>query len=971
MASAAEYLAATQLESHVQRFLTTLFSKPELPINPYPQLLEYFQRLEPVRPAISAALGPTTPLQSSTPVPLIASPQSSDQFYAAKHIAARLDVPALARIMEALAATRLFSVFEQTSPDVGYTVASLLVLVGRNVFFGTLHPVLEPVQLEQHTFVQGDKLEKAIAIFTAGLVKDVATFDRSPVCFFAGLVTTLPSYRQSEPPTEKRWSLEMVQSSKGVFTSAVKAAVVAKAKIFLHCFIAVHEDAGRTYWEVSKEYVLHHASPTATHSFAVDPTAAMDKGVFLHRDGAREFAERLHPVVNGVVDRERLLKAYAAHDFVATIHGLQLATLLSPDAAPTLPALLAITANPLITALRSAILRAQTLRRVVAIVAERPDLLAAERPTLVANACGIARDVEAVQYRFASSHWASLQPFVEQRLLPSLQAIPPAMNPARWATAAALLCELLDCVVARVTTDLTFADASQDVVVRLNAMTQPPPTTTAKSFFGKKKEAEPPVSQEVVRAPVPPAAAVIDLAAEAGRAWAVGKYPRLINTPTTQLQYVVDTRLDSALDAALVAIVYERTVPPEQVASALVQRLRPMAARHVVFQEQGPEVGALRPPQLATDPAAVRAWDGPGRWWGTGAALAMAAPVLECIAPSIEAASRVLGVQYASPSTLYSVHTCSAVHIEGALLASSRLLSFVEHVVIETVQRNTASRCTELFSDAVLQDLLKLMALPGVDVVGFDGGRASLSGADVKAQRERCRHLVEKAVMTNDAVCVTLVVHQSRVVKHYVLHVVEASAPRQTLSAMPLAWTNVFGTEADAAQVVAGTSALASYVDSLRQTAARRAPDLLEVFDATYRLCTLDADVHARHAQLVARVVASSVTVLAQAEALIETLGNLCGQCPSDDAEPARRHLDRIQELCASWIAPLEATFGAEHFLWGYPRWAALQAELTAAISRRRQNDVVQALEALRGLVLFVRLGWQTDIHALLPIAHG
>jgi hypothetical protein len=153
----------------------------------------------------------------------------------------------------------------------------------------------DPLAVEQHYIIKGEKLEKVVTVFAKQLIKDmyelVHHHDGSAPVWTAGLSITIPSYKKSiDRDIEKCWTLEAIQNARNAFFSAVKTAVVAKCTCSLTGYFRKTEpgfrgirDASYTaFYKMRKIYVLHHVPENGQppRSFCQRPTRATEEGSF-------------------------------------------------------------------------------------------------------------------------------------------------------------------------------------------------------------------------------------------------------------------------------------------------------------------------------------------------------------------------------------------------------------------------------------------------------------------------------------------------------------------------------------------------------------------------------------------------------------------------------------------------------------------------------------------------------------------
>ncbi|EQC25188.1 hypothetical protein SDRG_16939 [Saprolegnia diclina VS20] len=951
--SVAAYIAATEVQDEVQRFFAALFASTQLPPNPYPMLLDHFRRLEPSPAIVSTKRGPTTPVTTTSSSLSFASPASSGQFIARAHVAARLNVDALGRIYAALDASRLVTLYKTTTDD-AYTTTLFVVLVGRTVFSGPLQPVPTSLELQQHVVIQGEKLEKAIAIFVACLAKDVAmtTADNA---LTRGLVVTIPAYKSSDRATEKVWTSEMVSASRSAFSSAVKAALIARARIYI-CFYELPNERG--YRRITKDYILHHDATTTVRSFCQDASIALDQGVFFHPDALRVYVARLcnvYPERPEPIRRDRILLAHTKHNVLACLQELLLHVLWTPEApAPhVLESILAVTCQPLLTQLCHIV---ESVRRLLEVLT-----LTKAVQHLAPMLHDIAASVKALATSRESSFLPPLQAYLTEHVLPTLVDLPEVRDAAyssaypHWHSSLYSLLGLVDGVASSLARDIMLSERGVDALqlvdtlrtLSLSSLPAAAEKAAPTSFFGKKKKAaiRPAPSPIVVPSFGSPVDALcVDVVTETETALSQGRYPRAIATHVTQLQYVVDTRLDAALETTLVSIMYEQTLAPRSIYPTLVQRLCPKGAYFVLFQAKGPELPAAMPlfriaPQLATDdPMTVQFIDDPAPMAGTGVALALAPALVAATWAWLTTAPTFLGIEYTSTAALQADATW--------LWSHGCVVSFIEHIVIESVQSNNAStKAIELFSDAVLQDVLRLVARSDVLVVALAIGDSKILGPKaVQSQRDLTRHWVEKAVRALHPIELSLLVDARVVRKSYLLHVAKAATPLQAYTTQPLALSQVFTTLADAQRVLNSTP---------RESEPLRAPSRLEAWTAMYTASAKAPTV----ADCIRRCLCSSVATFVAAERRLEALVALAIYRTSD----ALLHLRR---LASAWLGDdLGVALSAPYLATYVQPWAAAYEDLVSALqANEMSDDVVSRLQTLRGVLLFVSLQWQSAV---------
>ncbi|KDO34078.1 hypothetical protein SPRG_01352 [Saprolegnia parasitica CBS 223.65] len=954
----AAYIAATEVQDEVKRFFSKLFASTQLPPNPYPMLLDHFRRLEPSPAIMSTQEGPTTHVPTTSSSLSFASPASSGQFIARAHMAARLDVEALGRIYAALNASRLVTLYKTTTTDDAYTTTLFVVLVGRSVFAGPLPTMRAPLELQQHIVVQGEKLEKVIAIFVACLAKDVA-MTTAENALTRGVVVTIPAYKSSDRATEKAWTHERVSASRSAFRSAVKAAVIAKARIYM-CVYAPPTENEHCIWRITKEYILHHDATTTVHSFCDDASLVLAKGVFFDPDALRLYVARLCTACPERLQPDRILQAYASHDVFECFQELLLHVLRTPEAPPPplLESILAVTSQPLLVTLSHI---AESVRRILEVLDLTNDV------QLVAP---MLREIAVDGLAGAeSSFLPPLQSFLTEHVLPTVVHLPDVHDGEygsaypRWHSSLYTLLGLVDGVVASLARDIALSErgvAALDHLKMLHTSSLPAATEKAAttSFFGiKKKKA---ASAPAPRTPGPPFASPIDalcvdVVAESEIALGQGRYPRAIATPVTQLQYVVDTRLDAALETALVPIMYEQALAPRRIYPTLVQRLGAKGAFFVLFQATGPELPTAMPlfrpaSQLSTDnPMAVQYIDDPAPMAGTRHALALAPALVAATWAWLATAPSFLGVEDTVPSTLFSLSSRAALQADATWLWShGHVVAFMEHIVVETVERSTAAstKAIERFSDAVLQDVLRLVARSDVLVVALAiGDNKVLGPKDLQSQRDLTRHWIEKAVRALDRIALSLLVDARVVSKAYLLHVAEASASLQAYTTQPLGLSQVFTTVAGAHQVLGST---------LRRSEPSTAPSRLETWTAMYAASVETAPVMA---DCIRRCLCSSVVTLATAVRRLEALLAIAVYRTGD----ALLHL---RQYSSAWLNEDVASVLRAPYLAAYVQpWAsAYDGLVTALQANEMHDDVVSRLQRLRGVLLFVSLQWQSAV---------
>ncbi|OQR86481.1 hypothetical protein THRCLA_10545 [Thraustotheca clavata] len=669
-----QYLSQSGIDNELQKFLSTLFANREVPGNPYPKMLDHFRQLEQIEVIIPPQCNATSILNIDGNDVKIASTINGNVF-AQKHIAERIDQSAICSILNSLEATRTCPIYKQSKID-ELTTTIFITAVGLNVFTGQIvKTTIDKLNLEQ-----GDKLEKIISVFTSILIKDL--YEQSSVVYSSKIQVTTPSYRQNEPPSVTIWTLEMIQSSKNAFISNIKAGVIAKSSICLQFIMEISLESCPKFCNVDKHYNLHHITNSSVRSFCENPWISIDQGIFFHREAIQFYVKCIKPTLEfrNKLFLTRIVQAYESHDFINCFDLALHYSLIEPKSTFPLSEIMTLTSNSNLVCFRNVSSLFNTIQKMIQLQSIEYTKV---YPQLQQITQVLVSQIECLCLQLNTSYMAQLRSFMQFYLKDI--AIVPEPN---FTTNARMkentnfsyhlrdtLTRVLKFLVDNIARDIAYhlSNGSTSIIYQINQMRaslQPTPRPVGKSFFSKKKPTDTSIiTNQIQNFFLPSPDYVIDILQETSDADAVGKYPRLITASVVQLQYLVDTRLDIAFTSVLSEILNDRILLPAKIYPTFVSRLRAFGARYIDCEVDTKK--QINTTQFSdTEMLSIEIYESekPSGYYGTRLALAFAQGNLENL-------------------------TISAYFNENLLQSNTIAMPFTEHIIIESLQRNTFRQC--------------------------------------------------------------------------------------------------------------------------------------------------------------------------------------------------------------------------------------------------------------------------------------
>ncbi|KAF0687234.1 Aste57867_20996 [Aphanomyces stellatus] len=999
------YIERIQIQAEIGRFWAKITTLSFVPPNPYPLLLDHFRSVE-----------AQWLVSQSSDAPNVQGGASKNLLFGRPRLLSRVDTAAVLSLFHRLN----ISAFSQSTDD-GFSVAVACSLVGLAAFHGpkAAFPRADDVELEHHVVVEGEKLERAITVFAKVVAKDAYdTHAMAGSVVGTGVVVAVPSFKKSEKDTQKLWTIGMIQASRIAFFNAVKTAVTARAPIFVREFRRVEyvDYCGRlgvtygSYIRVKRSFLLHIRVPNEpVRSFATNVDRAFVEGLFFSEDAQRAYLSVVPGESLGSTTQyaTNVVESYSACDFVcltqSLLHYVGVVD-VNGDSSGAFGSIfdqLRRITSALAGEFYALSLVPTTITELVAMLHENPEEYAMHVDAMREWVGQFAFDVTSLVRREVHSALFGLARTIEAALAGLV--LPDSISDTKSASVTiqtvARTCKYIRAhlfyVAQSMTRDMLVAISTSDgpshPIYLANQLVQAAKDDAAKtdanaSATKKKKPGkdtpEIVLTSALVEPLVPrPPKHGIDLAHEQLEAEATLTYPSTIADHAVRLQYIVDTRLDAAVESALMAVVFDGGMP-ENPYPTLIHHLRLVAARHVLSLLVAPPTTLL--PTAAVDSVfpTVKASsttdtddDDPTKScvvqyksiYGAPPALLLVPDSLIAVAKELPS-WRVCKVHYGSSTSAFSVTTWTSIYLRRLYnwiqCEQPHHVQVVEHIEVTplTTQSSSTRNALELFSDAVLQDAFNLMDQPDMALVWLRMGPTEtmpsalefvVGPSDIKSRRDHVRQRIEDAARARQWVQCRVCFGLNLVTKTYVLHLVDGARPRRCLAPaqLRLTQTQIFLTQDDASRALPTRRIKETEVD----VQGAGVDDLLDAYDSRVRQCTDGTAV------ATIGMVPSSLPTCVN-ESIQEDEGHVLATiCDTKIGMPTC-----VKEGIEAWLGRVQSLMEAPQFQSHLALLARGKLRVERAVAASTRLDASEVQLELEDVVVFlaaVRLNWQYDIH--------
>ncbi|ETW00595.1 hypothetical protein H310_07169 [Aphanomyces invadans] len=991
------YLERIKIGRDLDLFWTRLTTTKFLLPNPYPQLLRHLREIE------SQTNAWEVPLAT---VSVVNIPPSIGEFgvveggvFGRSRLVARVDGCRLAHLSKHLGCPW----YKQQSAD-GIASTTMTCLVGPAVFHGKGYlPTIHFLQLEQHVVIEGDNLERAITLFAHMIAKDAFDTQTSASSINQGVWVTIPSFKKSDKHTEKLWTLDAIQTSRVAFISAVKTAVAARVPCYVtefrHAppFNLGHGNGSQikcaiSYVRVHRELVMHFKPPNEVlTSFTRNPHRPLIEGVFFSEDALKAYVTKVAPPATTAVMEPYvapILSNYSVGNYLAMAYALVHHICVNEDSFQPIAQLGKVTlgfpGQLVVLAQTSALIQEMLTLQILT-----PTTTQLHLKQLWNMVAQHAHNVRTFLCQNSHSSLLGIRHTLEQ-LATALEIPSASTSEAVVVQSAVDACRrielLLEHAAQCVTRDVIETMRGDGGVVHpiqlVNRLAQTAAeeerTALAALTKTKLKRVAPktdnsPIAMSQLVEPDQPTLPLhgIDVDQEVQSAVASLTYPPLIAREAVYMQYIVDTRLDEALQSALSAIILEG-MPPNHF-PPFIQRLRAYAIRHSMSLAQAappplplhahpqPPPNQIRNDFADTDGTIVEVRG----LFGTARCTSFFPDSVVSMAAKVQSWPT-CPVQYTSPSALFTIQTWTSLYLRRFYMwledAPSQV-DVVEHIQVTTVQPTLqlTQKAAELFSDAVLQDVLTISDHPQMAVVWFQTSHDhafdsfssrptfKVDAGGIKLQRDLLRSRVENAALSKQWVQICVFHDCTLVVKTYVLHLVDHSR-RRCFAPPRLRSPN--------ASHLCFSRASAEWTTSLIDTSPEcdvvDDADLLDMYDRVFQRAVRHPDEFATCEAALCVMLASPVVALNA----LETQGHAFAM-----ACTTKCRLHELKGCIEAWVARIRAvvdTPATQDMLWLFSRW---KRPLASALAAKDSMQTRAFVEGLTTFVLALRLSCQIDVH--------
>ncbi|CAK4917508.1 unnamed protein product [Aphanomyces euteiches] len=966
------YIQRTQVQSDLEKFWAKLTAMIFLPQNPYPTAIDYFRELEASRNAIVAPPpGIVELLNMSYSTIRMAS---VDGIFGNSSLLKHINPQAVRRMVDLFD----FEFFKQWNED-GYAVTSACALVNLAVFHGTsLIPKLNnEIELEHHVVIEGEKLERAIAIFATILAKDAYASQTSHATLSVGVWVSVPSFKKSDTDTKKLWTLDGIQTSRAAFVSAVKTAVAARTPCYISEFrcrqqMGYHGNIHAPYSafvKVTRTFIMHFKPQTESksmRSFASQPQRALCEGLFFTQDAVATLVSALRENSPTTLSwgeyTTPVLSSFTCGDLFVMSRALLHYSGVSQDSSKTLAQLCQITGG-LPGELHALTETSANFKELLLLFIENPTGYGSCVPALSEAMGQYTYEVRQIARSHVHSLFAGLSKAIEAKLVHLVLPDDVDLTRFEYLIDQYKQIELLLVYVTQCLTRYILKTMHQDtvenpvyVVNQLVRTAQDEAKKRQQQIDKKAKTKKATETPEVTGKFVdpfeaPPFELGVSITREQEDAIENEIYPLEVSKQVTILQYIVDTRLDTAFETAMTSIVLNGM--PSNFYPSIVEHLRVFGVRHVLSLE--PKVAPI-PFTIHGDFDQVIEHHGA---FGTGLALAFVPDSVQNTVLQLKSWP-ICKVNYASPSANFTVQTGTSLYLRRwyrFYRGEPRHVDVVEHIQVETAHPS-ARKSIELFSDAVLQDVLNLADQKHMAVIWFrvassqpERPHFKLNSVDMKRQREVVRIKIEEGVRQRHWIQACVYFQNKLVVKSYVLHLTDGAVKRCFAPTnLNFAHSQIYSTMADAENCQIHANNDSDIVDEGEL-------DILDTYDDKLRESILKRDI-ASCEPSVRLLFKSHVLTLKRIEDQGQVFAAVC-----------MTHLAEVKEELDKWLGQVQALVDLPEFHYALTIFGMWKASLERAIAAKVGGDVLKSIESIVGLSVVLRLTWQHDVHQIIQKA--
>ena len=191
----------------------------------------------------------------------------------------------------------LFSSFKEHTG--GFGVQSISAIAGLSLAFGNYVPYLHVVDIRHEYVLEGSNFEKAVGVFAQRILKDAFMCDEFSGVLVDSFCIEQPQRAQAKSPY-KTWSISKIKASKQAFAKEIKVAAQKRRRCFLGAYILLSDDAlglgngdGARFVKCTKRYTMHFrpSSTTKARSSSAFPLETLIEGVFDSHEDANEYAK--------------------------------------------------------------------------------------------------------------------------------------------------------------------------------------------------------------------------------------------------------------------------------------------------------------------------------------------------------------------------------------------------------------------------------------------------------------------------------------------------------------------------------------------------------------------------------------------------------------------------------------------------------------------------------------------------------
>uniref|UniRef100_A0A2C9KZE9 Uncharacterized protein n=1 Tax=Biomphalaria glabrata TaxID=6526 RepID=A0A2C9KZE9_BIOGL len=312
------YLYKTGIEKQFHTILHTLFSRDELPYNPFPGIatrlrpyMEKFLNDKEKDDKIEFTL--TVPLKETRLLDLFTT-QEGGPIWGLRSILRVVDTSVINRYR--WLSDNITPSYNDLYQKEEYSNQVMIALVGAAIFHGSFYRQVHIAQYRLEFFITGKLMSEAISIFVNSVIMDIDNLIESKHHILIGL--NIPVQTNTE--TEKLWLLEFwdpefILAHKGELLQKICDAVLGNKYIIAECVFRM-DPVKPVYIQGQKQYTLtfmkisEDQKEEGLSNFAEFPMASLHEGVFLNQTHAESYMSIFSSQLN-MIDYSNVRRASA------------------------------------------------------------------------------------------------------------------------------------------------------------------------------------------------------------------------------------------------------------------------------------------------------------------------------------------------------------------------------------------------------------------------------------------------------------------------------------------------------------------------------------------------------------------------------------------------------------------------------------------------------------------------------------